>query len=39
MRVETMVRVMILGFCAGVGYLAAQELWWWALGLVGFCHG
>lgn len=29
---------MLAGFCAGVGFLAAQEVWWWATGLAELCH-
>ncbi len=30
---------VIFGFCSGIGFMAAQETWWWFTGLVGFCHG
>lgn len=31
--------VVALGFCAGLGFMAAQELWWALGGWVGLCHG
>ncbi len=33
------VKVMIFGFCGGIGFLAAQEIWWWINGLAGICYG
>ena len=30
---------ILFGFCAGLGYLTAQELWLSLTGLVGLCYG
>lgn len=35
---EEMNKYILVGFFAGVGYLAAQELWWVLTGLAGLCH-
>lgn len=31
--------ICLAGFVAGLGFMAAQELWWMLSGLVGLCHG
>lgn len=33
------IKAALLGFSAGAGFMAAQELWWALTGLVGLCHG
>lgn len=32
-------KAVLIGFCAGLGYLAAHELWLSITGLVGLCYG
>lgn len=32
-------RAALWGFCAGLGYMAAQDLWNSLAGLVGLCYG
>jgi hypothetical protein len=32
-------KITALAFCAGIGFMASQELWWAITGMVGFCHG
>ncbi len=34
-----MTKIALYGFLAGLGFMASQELWWAAIGLVGLCHG
>lgn len=33
------IKAILLGFFAGIGFMASQELWWAVVGLVGLCHG
>jgi len=31
--------LLCAGFLLGLGFMAAQEVWWFATGMAGFCHG
>jgi hypothetical protein len=32
-------QAIVLGFLAGFGFMASQDLWWFITGFVGLCHG
>lgn len=34
-----MKNALAIGFLAGFGFMAAQDVWWWITGLAGLCHG
>lgn len=30
---------LLAGFCLGLGFMLAQDLWWGLTGIVGLCRG
>lgn len=32
-------KILALGFTAGMGFHAAERVWWWLGGLAGLCYG
>lgn len=32
-------KALSIGFLAGIGFMASQDLWWFVTGMVGLCRG
>lgn len=32
-------KAISIGFLAGIGFMASQDMWWALKGMVGFCRG